>query len=273
MVPVARASLVACGLAWASASPTWAGPPTQAAEPEGGSSTEASAAEDDEPLLQEIVDATLVYPQEQGEIQLTLEPSYARRRDGYHLGVLVHDVEVGATDWLQFELAWTAPLVRGGHGRPTEAGVGSLEPGAQLSWVHMRGSPFSGALAFNLDVPVGGKQEQGYSEGMLVYQPFVTLAVDSTQGRAQVFTNLGAELSAQEQRPFVHAGVIGAVWIARPHVVISSKRPETYLTPGVGVILGDDWQLVAGVSVGLSHAADPFAASLILLYQIKTMKD
>jgi hypothetical protein len=83
---------------------------------------------------------------------------------------------------------------------------------------------------------------------------------------------VGAELSAEEQRPFVHAGVIGSAKIVRPYVVVSYSSPETYLVPGVGVILGDDWQLVAGATVGLSRTADPFGASLILLYQIKTMR-
>jgi hypothetical protein len=109
-------------------------------------------------------------------------------------------------------------------------------------------------------------------EGMLVYEPFVTFAVDSPSGRAQVFTNVGIELSAQEQQPFVNAGVIGAAAFTRPYLVVSCSPTEAYVVPGASLILPEGWELVVGVSAGLSRTSDPVRVGLILVYEFNPLE-
>ena len=256
----------------AGCSPAWAAAPEQPAEDDAGSDAEDEA-EGYERLVEEVVGATVVYPQDQGEIQLTLEPSYLRRRAD-HLGIVTYDVEIGATDWLQLELAWTAPVIRGvGGGGPTAVGHGGLELGTQLTWMHMRGSPFSAALAFEANVPVGRRLIALESdEAGAVYEPFITFAVDPPSGRAQVFTNVGMELSAEERRPFLNAGVIGAAALTRPYVVVSCSPTEAYVVPGMSFVLPAGWEIIAGVSVGMSRRSVPIGAGFLVVYEFNPLE-
>ncbi len=215
--------------------------------------------------------ATVVYPQERGEIQLNLAPSYAHRLRGFHAGSLSYELEYGVTDWLQLEGGWTAPVIHGGGRSHTEVGLGEVELATQLTWMRMRGSPFSGAIAFEAALPVG-REVTAPSEGAGAYEPFITFAVDATHGRAQVFTNVGAELSAEERTPFVNVGVIGAASLARPHVVVSYRPSHAYLVPGVSLVLPHGWELIAGVSVGLSRASDPIGVGIILVYELNLLE-
>ena len=215
--------------------------------------------------------ATVIYPQHQGELQLTLEPSYVHRRDGGEQADVTFDAEIGLTRWLQLEVEWNAPVIRGGDGRPTEAGIGGLELGTQLTWMRMRGSPFSAAVAFEATVPVGRRPE-GFGEGSPTYEPFMTFAVDASRGRAQLFTNVGAELSTEERNPFASFGVIGAAGITRPHLVVSIAAAQAYLVPGVSLRLPREWELIAGVTVGLTRDADPIGVGLMVVHEINLLE-
>jgi hypothetical protein len=257
---------------WGGSVPAWAAAPSKPAERDDGAAIEGLDDDEDEHrLLEEVVGATVVYPQERGEIQLNLEPSYVRRRED-HLGILFYEVEIGATDWLQLELGWTGPVIRGGGEVATDVGVGDLELGTQLTWMRMRGSPFSGAVAFETNIPLG-RYTTTVSEGVIEHEAFVTFAVDSPTGRAQVFTNVGAELSAEEQaRPFINAGVIGAAAFTRPYLVVSYSPEAAYFVPGVSLVLPKGWEVIAGVAVGLSRISDPIGVGLILVYEFNPLE-
>lgn len=277
--------MVSCGFAWGSmlvgsVAPVsaWALAPTEPFDPDAharASEAEELAEEaddDDARLLEEVLGATVVYPQEKGEIQLNLAPSYTLERErGRHIGRVNYEVEVGVTNWLQFDVEWTAPIILGAVGGPTAVGVGDVELGTQLTWMRMRGSPWSGALAFEATVPVR-REESDFSEGTVSYEPYITLAVDPPTGRAQVFTNLGIELSSEEAQPFLNAGVIGAASLTRPHLVVSCTAQEAYAVPGVAFVLPAGWELLMGVSVGLSRASDPIGVGLLLIYEINPLE-
>jgi hypothetical protein len=278
--------MVSCGVAWGSMlvgsvapMPAWALAPEASAERgddpklrvEEEEVEEEEGEEDDARLLEEVLGATVVYPQDKGEIQLNLEPSYTRGRGGRHIGRVNYEIEVGVTDWLQFDVEWTAPTILGGAAGPTAVGVGDVELGTQLTWMRMRGSPWSGALAFEATIPVS-REESDFSEGTFVYEPYITLAVDPPTGRAQVFTNLGIEVSSEALQPFVSAGVIGAASLTRPHLVVSYSGPEAYVVPGVSLVLPAGWGIVMGVSVGMSRASDPIGVGLVLIYEINPLE-
>lgn len=253
----------------------WSLAPAAAAEPgdDPGDDPEAEDVEDErewELLLNEVLGATVVYPQEQGEIQLTLAPAYAHGR-GRHLAHVTYATEIGVTDWLQFELEWMAPTVAAGRGSPTAVGIGDVELGGQLTWMRMRGSPWSGALALETTLPVG-REDSDFSEGTVVYEPYVTLAVDPPSGRAQVFTNLGLELSSEALQPFVNAGVIGAAGITRPYLVVAYSGSEAHAVPGVSLILPAGWELIMGIPVGLTRSSDSIGVGLVLIYEINPLE-
>lgn len=221
----------------------------------------ANEAEDDEALLNEVVGASVVYPQEAGELQFNLQPAYAYQRS-QHLGTLGYALELGATDWWQFEVGWTAPTIVGGQDVAVEVGVGEIELETQWTWMRIIGAPFSAAVAFEVEIPVSG------DERTLAYQPLLIAAVEPPTGRAMFFTNVGAELSAEEHLPVVRAGVIGAFAWLRPYAVFSYEGDEAYIVPGASAILSRHWELVAGAPIGLGRGSAPIGVNLILIYEI-----
>ncbi|MEM9459889.1 MAG: hypothetical protein AAGF11_37280 [Myxococcota bacterium] len=239
----------------------YADAPARTNDDDHASEQEHSDDDDDDALLNEVVGAAAIYPQEQAEIQATLVIDYLHRRPA-HEGTFSYVAEIGATDWWQFELGLTAPAIEGGPGMETEVEVDEAELGTQLTWMHMKGSPFSGALAFEVGLPLSGDDDE-----TVEYEPFVTIAVDPPSGRAQVFANLGAELSGQAQSPFVRAGVIGSVSLTRPYLVVSYSPEQSYVVPGVSLILPHSWEIVLGIPVGLTRASATIGGGLQLIYE------
>lgn len=267
---------VVCLCCMASPGSAWATPPQADTDEdrgsdteEGGNDSEEEAEEEVDFLLNEVVGAAAIYPQDAAEIQLTLTAAYQDRRTD-HLGAFNYLVEVGVTDWWQFEVGWTGPLFRGGRGNPTTLGVGDLEVGTQFTWMHIGGSSFSAAAAFEIGIPLQ-LEETAFSEGILEYEPFVTLAYDAPGGWLHVFTNVGFDLSAKDSQPFVNVGVIAAVSIARPYLVASYTSEEQYLIAGASLILPEGWEVIVGVPVGLSETSSPIGCSLILIYEFNPL--
>ena len=85
--------------------------------------------DDDRQPLEEAFLTELVYPQEQGETQLTFAPFYARSADGKATQSLVK-VEYGLTDAWQVELEWNA-YTRRSEDDESHGGVGDLEIGTK----------------------------------------------------------------------------------------------------------------------------------------------
>jgi len=229
--------------------------------------------DDDRVLLNEVIGATVVYPQEQGELQFNVKPGYRDRRDD-HLGYANLELEIGATDWLQFEVAWVAPMVRGGMGVDTVAGFGDLELATQLTWMHMGGSAVSTAFVFETQFPTAWPKDEEleFGEGGFSYEPFVTLAVDFPGRTGQVFANLGAELSTEEQLPLVNVGVFVARSIVRPTLVFGWTLEEMRLTPGLVILAGKSWEFAIGVPIGLNQRTDRVGVEALIIYEFNPLE-
>lgn len=267
----------------------WAPPP------EGGN-LDASELEDDEDdedegvLLNEVLGATTIYPQEQGELQFNVKPAYRDRRDD-HLGYANLEIEIGATDWLQFEVAWDAAMIRGGTGVETVGGFGDFELETQFTWMHMGGSAVSAAFVFEtafptarpeteedeeLDTPLdpAASRDPGpdFGEGAITYEPYVTIAVDFPGRVGQVFANLGAELNAEEQLPLVNVGVFVVSSIVRPTLVFGWTLEEMRITPGMVFIAGKHWEFAVGVPIGLNQRTDRVGVEALIIYEFNPLE-
>jgi hypothetical protein len=244
--------------------------------------------DDERVLLNEVIGAIVVYPQERGELQFNLKPGYRDRRDD-HLGYANWEIEYGATDWLQFEVSWDAPMIRGGPSVDTVAGFGDLELGTQFTWMNMGRSPVSAALAFEVGFPTARPEDEeldmpvdptapepdlgpSFGEGGFVYEPYVTLAVDFPDDRGQVFTNLGAELSTEEQLPLVNVGVFVAASFVRPTLVFGWNLEEMSITPGMTFVAGKSWEFSIGVPVGLNQRTDRVGVEALIIYEFNPLE-
>ena len=222
--------------------------------------------EDDEDrvLLNEVIGATAIYPQEQGELQFNLKPAYYNRRHD-HLGFTNFELEIGATDWLQFEVSWDAPMGRGGAGVDTVAGFGDFEIETQFTWMHMGDSLVSAALVFETSFPTARPEDSDgeeleFGEGGFAYEPYVTLAIDFPGGTGQVFGNFGAELSTEEQLPLVNVGVfvVSSIVAPYPRIRLDPRRNAHHTGDGL-----HRWEIV-GIRhrrTDRSQSTDRFASA------------
>jgi hypothetical protein len=239
--------------------------PTELDDPERGG-------DEHEQLLNEVIGATVIYPQEQGEIQINFKPGYRDRRTD-HLGYANLEIEIGATDWWQFEVAWTAPIISGGSGVGTVAGFGDFELESQFTWMNVGDSLFSAAFRFEVEFPTARPQnvdfprDVDFGDGSFTYEPFVTLAVDFPGTRGQVFANLGAQLSSQQQLPLVVVGAFVASSIVRPSLVFGWTLEQMSITPGMTILAGEFWEFAFGVPIGLNSRTDRVGVDALIIYE------
>jgi hypothetical protein len=224
-------------------------------------------------LLNEVIGATSIYPQAEGELQFNLKPGYRDRRLD-HLGYANLEIEYGVTDWLQFEASWDAPMGRGGAGIDTVAGFGDFELETQFTWMHMGGSLVSTAFAFETGFPTARPEDPQalrFGEGAFTYKPYVTLAVDFPDGRGQVFANLGAKLNTLEQLPLVNVGVFVVSSIVRPTLVFGWTLEEMRITPGMVFVAGKSWEFSIGVPIGLNQWTERVGVDALIIYQFNPL--
>jgi hypothetical protein len=141
-------------------------------------------------LLQEVFQSELVYPQEKGEIQVTLAPQFGKSEE-QKTGDLGLEVEYGLTSAWQIAFGWNTVAIRDLPQEEAFTGTGDLEAGTQYSFMNRGGSNTHAALQFNVELPVGNVEE-GLSEGFREYQPSLLLGKDlpGFYG-AHVFTQTG----------------------------------------------------------------------------------
>ncbi len=231
-------------------------------------------ADEGEPvLLNEVIGATVIYPQARGEVQINIKPGYRDRRFD-HLGYYSLELEICATDWWQFEAVWDAPMVRGGAGIDTVAGIGDFELGTQFTWMHMAGSPVSGALVFETAFPTARPTpEPNFGERVFTYRPYVTLAIDFPGRTGQVFGNFGTELNTEGQLPLINVGVFVVSSIVRPTLVFGWTLEQMRITPGMVFAAGKSWEFSFGVPIGLNQQTERVGVEVLIIYQFNPFEN
>src|SRR5271170_2447509 len=151
--------------------------------------------------IEELFQTDVVYPEEKGEFQYELAPTFQRASDGDTLTIPL-SVEYGLTSNWQAELEWNAFVQHNpDDGRPTTRGIGDLELGTQYSFLNVGGSLFHIAPRFSIELPLGDVNED-LSEGFVEYNPSVIVARDFPQlHNTQLFTELGINLVQRVKTP------------------------------------------------------------------------
>jgi|LWDU01.1.fsa_nt_gi hypothetical protein len=231
--------------------------------------TIAVAASEREELIQEVFKSDLVFPQQAGEIQLSLLPEYAESDEETSWAVPV-SVEYGITDNLQVEFEW----VSYGHNNPDDegasAGIGNLEIGLQYSWLAIADSPFHAAVGVEFGLPLGDDDKE-LGEGEKSLGSYFIFAVDVADN-THAFVQFGVEYPEHETRErYANLGVISSVTDDVSLTLEYNWEEEAqYLTPGVVWSPIDDWGFAIGVPIGLGDEANDFELILHIILEMDT---
>ncbi len=225
-----------------------------------------SASSEHEQPLQEVFQSDLVYPQEQGELQLTFSPEYDDG-DEFQQWIFPVTVEYGLTDAFQIELEWSALVYHDPDDEDATAGIGDLSIGALYSWMGIGGLPLHAAMALEIGIPTGDEDKE-LGEGELAVEPIVILAWDlPIRSNTQVFLNVGAEISNSDEEAFVNLGFFTPVGNAVLTTEWNWNDEEHYFTPGLVWQPYEDWELGLGIPIGLNSGADNTRVIFKLTYE------
>jgi hypothetical protein len=242
----------------------------------------ARADEEDEagPLIEELFQTESVYPQEEGEVQVTVTTAYRNGR-GADVFAVPLTFEYGITDSFQVEVEWDAfvhfdpdeersrwsretflQILPGGEeeddGGPTQStsGIGDLGIGLKYSWMAIAGSGFHSAVGAEVVLPTGDDDRE-LGEGEVEFEAYGILAKDLPNlHNCQLFTQLGIEVGDDESLVFCNAGLIVPIGYARFTTEFNWSEEDVYITPGLIWDLPGTWECGVGVGVGLNNDSD-----------------
>ena len=256
-----------------------------------GSATSLCAQEERRQLIQEAFQSSLVYPQEEKEVQLTLMPSFVSG-DEFDLYSVALGIEYGFTDAWQMEVEWAGWQRRKVSGIPSTSGAGDLSLGTQYSWMNLRDSDFHLAAAFEVSLPVGNL-EDGFTEGFIEYEPQIAAALDLSND-IHLFTQLGVGLvdrvresgSSEEEEeeepeahelewniglvvPFGDLRFVGEFNLRDNSWNNEGTETELYVTPGLVWDIPGTLEMGLGFPIGITDETDRYSGILIFIYEFE----
>lgn len=252
--------------------------------------------DDDEgggPPIEELFKSELVFPQEQGEIQIASLPTYRDGPEGSSLEIPI-GIEYGITDALQLEVEWSA-YIDADADDPEESGSGqgNLQVGLMYSLIDIGGSGFHAAAGAEYEFASGDRRflENGVREDS--QELFLMFAKDlSDTADSLVFLQLGVELQSggddgassdddpadggdDDEGPIDHnvwyANLGGYLPLGEAVLSLefnlSEEEEERYVTPGISYQPDDGIELGVGVAFGLTEEADDYQVIAKLLWE------
>ncbi|MBI2336698.1 MAG: transporter [Deltaproteobacteria bacterium] len=242
--------------------------------------------------LQEVFQTEVVYPQEKGEVQLTIAPRFSEG-DAQNIIQIPLSIEYGITDAWQIELEWDAFVNRDPTAGGATRGIGDLEIGTKYSFMNIADWAFHVAAGFEISLPLGDLNKE-LTEGFIEYEPFFILAKDFPKlNNSQIFTQFGISLvqriknhtDPDEDEPAAHElnWNIGFFVPAGPIRFTTEfnwrnnrwnndgEENQMYLTPGLVWDLPKTWELGLGIPIGLNGTSDNFRVIAMLTYEFRLL--
>lgn len=162
--------------------------------------------------IQEVFQSELVFPQEQGEVQLTLSPEFSKGSEA-KVTVAPLTIELGLTDNWQVEASFELykhhnPNVTmleedeiraiGSH---SNSGFGDIEVGTKYSFMNINGSNYHAAIGAEVLFPTGDIEKR-LTEGFREYEGYVIFAKDFPKcNYAQIFAQFGIGIVDRAKNP------------------------------------------------------------------------
>jgi hypothetical protein len=232
--------------------------------------------------LQELIRTEVVYPQEKGELQLTLLSTADKVRNDGSVLAFPLEVEFGLTDAWQVGLEW-GTYSRVTKGDAVSSGRGGLAVGTKYSFMNIKGSDVHAAVGLEAEFP-GGLGADGLREDRREVEPFVALAADLREG-VQAFFHVGRSFTrgtsdgdAGAESPVNVQWNTGAL-VALRRVTLAgelntrtngspwARGGELYATPSITFLLPSPWEMGVGVPIGLNGRSDRFGVSIHVIYE------
>jgi hypothetical protein len=228
----------------------------------------AASAQTERPQpIQELFFTETVYPQDRGEVQLTIT-SLIDRTGSEEAGLLPVSFELGLTDRWQVEAGWAgyASTLQS----PMDFQTARYSIGTKYSFMDIGHSHVHAAVGFDVEFPNEAAFADNAGEDNTEYEPFVSMAVDLTH-RVTVFGSAGASLELSQivdgERPddigTLSAGALVAFHYAT-FALEYTNRSDTLpwrldgsplLTPSLVLHPGGEWELGFGFPIGVREGS------------------
>jgi hypothetical protein len=240
--------------------------------------------------LNEVFQTETVYPQEQGEVQIQISPTFSEG-DNRNLFQIPLALEYGITDSWQVEVAWDAHVSRNPTNGATTRGPGDFEIATKYSFMNIKESNFHAAVGLEIGISTGDINKE-LTEGFNEYEPFLILAKDFPElNNSQVFTRVSVGFVDRTQNHndptedeaeanefswnvgfFVPVGPIRLTtefnWETNEWHN-SGDENQIYLTPGVVWDLPGSWEWGVGSPIGLNDKSDNYKIITQLIYEFE----
>lgn len=238
----------------------------------------AHADDDDEfeAPLNEAFQASLVFPQEKGEVQWTFAPSFSSGRSVNSLGLPIA-FEYGITDALQVELEWNETFSFDRLNQASSISDGQVGFGLQYSFMNIGDSGFHMAIGSEVETVIhrgefqgSGMEDNGSddAEGRTSFTPFAIFAVDIRQaGNLHLFAHTGVEISKGEEEAFFNLGGILPFGDTVLSMEWNWSEEEQFITPGVTYKFDNGWEIGLGTAIGLTEDSDNYRVLLNVIYE------
>jgi hypothetical protein len=247
--------------------------------------------------IQEVFQTDLVYPQEKGEVQLTLAPRFHRVGKSNRL-ILPLRIEYGITDAWQVEFGWELLKHHNPDEGSTALGIGDLEIGTKYSFMNIAEANVHAAVGFGVLFPTGSINK-GLTEGYIEYNPSLILAKDFPElHHLQLFTQVGIGLVQRAKRPdnpgdkepAAHEFTLDVGFFLPFHLLLgdfiftselnwgtnrwnnNGEEDQKYYTPGLVWNLPGAWEIGIGAPIGLNRDADDCRIISMLTFEFDTQR-
>ncbi|MBC8283705.1 MAG: hypothetical protein H8E32_07820 [Nitrospinae bacterium] len=238
--------------------------------------------------LNEVFQSDTVYPQEEGEVQLQISPSFSEgsNRKIFKTPLII---EYGITDFWQIEFGWESYINRNPDTGVTTRGSGDFEIATQYSFMNIAESNYHATVGFEIGFAAGNINKE-LTEGFNEYEPYVIRAKDFPKlNNSQIFTQLSVGFADRKLRhedpdeDEVEANELS--WNVGFFIPIGPIRLTTefnwqtnewhnsgdenqiFLTPGVVWDLPGTWEWGIGAPLGLNDKTDNYRIITQLIYE------
>ena len=251
-----------------------------------GQAEEEEEEEGRKQLVQELFLTEVVYPQEMGEVQFTLWPTYF---SGEELSFfdLALTIEYGITNHLQLETTWLGYTQSFSKEEELQgkAGIGDLEVGVKYTFEEIRAWELQIAVGLEGYLPVGTKVlsiNAYYVEPFIVFSKyfghFLDIQLNVGYGFKVSERNVNYdEFESEQEEPVdeleVNAGVIYAVsnsW--RTTLEINFEKGDDtilFILPGIVWQGSGLLEVGLGVPVGLTPESPSWAVMSMITYEFE----
>lgn len=238
--------------------------------------------------LQDVFQTELVYPQEKGEVQLTLNPEIGNTEDLNYINFPVL-AEYGITDNWQLGFSWSSFQNNFDGNNTSVSGIGDIEFDTQYSFMNVGKTNFHAALGFELEIPLSS-EEKGISEGRYEYMPYSLFAIDlPSLNNIQIFTQAGFSFSTNKAENDEEEGnklfLSGGLFVPLKNVIFdleltsignpweNGNENQLYLTPGIILNLPGGWETGFGTSIGLNKESDKYLVLAMVTFEFNLMEE